>query len=297
MLLVTLSNVTLSYGGNLVLDEVGFEIQRGDKIGLVGENGSGKSTILRLIAGDEQPLEGNIARSQGMRIGYLRQEGDPTNARKTVYEVAREASPRLRALENRLRGLEEQMADPGIVASADAMEKLLKAYSDAQARFEHLDGYDLDYRIRTVLTGLGLGERYYEQRVGTLSGGEKKMVGLAKLLVETPDVLLLDEADNHLDLEAKAWLEGYVRSYPGAVLLVSHDRHLLDQVVNKILQLEDGQVSVYHGNYTFYINERQHRLLNQLLAATLFDRWLAGLDDREGMRDRAESEHMRGHPI
>jgi ATP-binding cassette subfamily F protein 3 len=263
MLLVTLSNVTLSYGGNLVLDEVGFEIQRGDKIGLVGENGSGKSTILRLIAGDERPLEGNIVRSQGLRIGYLRQDADPADAKKTVYEVVQEASPRLSALEKRLRGLEAQMADPEIVASADAMEKLLKAYSNAQARFEHLDGYDLDYRIRTVLTGLGLGERYYEQRVGTLSGGEKKMVSLAKLLVETPDVLLLDEADNHLDLDAKAWLEGYVRSYPGAVLLVSHDRHLLDQVVNKILQLEDGQISVYHGNYTFYINERQHRLLSQ----------------------------------
>jgi ATP-binding cassette subfamily F protein 3 len=263
VLLVTFSNVTFSYGGNLVLDEASFEIQHGEKIGLVGENGSGKSTIFRLIAGDERPPEGSIFRSQGLRIGFLRQEADPADAAKTVLEALAEASPELAALEKRLRGLEERMADPRTVASPSAMARVMKAYSDAQARLEHLGGYDFDYRIRAVLAGLGLDQSHYEQQIRTLSGGEKKMVSLAKLLLEAPDLLLLDEPDNHLDLDAKAWLEGYVREYPGAVFIISHDRHLLDQVIGKTFQVEDGQVSVYHGNYTSYITERQHRLLNQ----------------------------------
>jgi ATP-binding cassette subfamily F protein 3 len=227
MLLVTFSNVTFSYGGNLVLDEVSFEIQHGEKIGLV------------------------------------RQEADAADAAKTVLEAVAEASPELAAVEKRLRGLEERLADPRTVAAPGAMERVLRAYSDAQDRLEHLGGYDFDYRVRAVLSGLGFDQRHYEQRIGTLSGGEKKMVGLARLLLETPDLLLLDEPDNHLDLEAKAWLEGHIRNYPGAVFIISHDRHLLDQVVGKIFQVEDGQVSVYDGNYSGYITERQHRLLNR----------------------------------
>jgi ATP-binding cassette subfamily F protein 3 len=263
MLLLTFSNVTFSYGGNLVLDEVAFEIQHDAKIGLVGENGGGKSTIFRLIAGEEHPLEGTIFRAQGLRIGYLRQEPDPADAAKTVLEAVSEASPELAAVEKRLRGMEERMADPKTATSPAALEKVLAAYSDAQARLERLGGYDFDHRVRTVLAGLGFDERHHGQRIGTLSGGEKKMVGLARLLLETPDLLLLDEPDNHLDLEAKAWLEGYIRDYAGAVCIISHDRHLLDQVVSEIFQVEDGQVSVYHGNYSAYITERQHRLLSQ----------------------------------
>src|SRR5260370_10419152 len=155
------------------------------------------------------------------------------------------------------------MADPEVAADPDAMAAILDEYGKAQERFEGGGGYALEHKVETVMHGRGWGPAWCDQEVGTLSGGEKKLVNLARILIKMPDLLLLDEPDNHLDLEAKAWLEQYIQSYPGTVLIISHDRKLLDRAVEKIFELEDGSISVYAGNYSYYFEERQHRLLKQ----------------------------------
>jgi len=263
MLLANFFAVSKDYGGNPVFDEVDLEILEGERIGLVGENGSGKSTLFKLLAGLDTPTEGIISRRRNLTIGYLSQEIDAVQHSKTVFEVVSERSAQLSVLSETLRKLEAQMADPQIAADPQAMDKVLQAYGRAQERFEASGGYTLSHEVETVLSGLGFTSEQYNQEVGVLSGGEKKLVNLARILLQVPDLLLLDEPDNHLDLEAKAWLEQYIRDYPGTVLIISHDRRLLDRVVKKIFELEDGKISVYFGDYSSYFVERQQRLLKQ----------------------------------
>ncbi|GCE11650.1 ribosomal protection-like ABC-F family protein [Tengunoibacter tsumagoiensis] len=260
MLFATFSKVSKEYAGNMVFDQLDLEIQSGQRIGLVGENGCGKSTLLKLLAGVEEPTEGTISYKRKLTIGYLSQEMDPQSLQKTVFEVVEQVSDAFKAILTQLRRLEQQMADPSIYQDADAMEAVLDAYGRAQELFEAQGGYLVEHKARSVLTGLGITPDQYTQKVGTLSGGEKKMVNLARILVQTPDLLLLDEPDNHLDIEAKAWLEHYIQDYPGTVFLISHDRYLLDQTVQHIFQLEDGTIDSYHGNYSYYVEERQKRL-------------------------------------
>ncbi len=263
MLLVNFSNVSKDYGGNLVFDEIDLEILEGERIGLIGENGSGKSTLFKLLAGLDTPTEGVISHRRNLTIGYLSQEIDPLQHAKTVFEVVSERSAELSTLSATLRRIEAQMADPDTASDPDAMDNILQAYGKAQERFEAAGGYTLSHEVETVLHGLGFVPEQYQQEVGVLSGGEKKLVNLARILLQEPDILLLDEPDNHLDTEAKAWLERYIRDYPGTVLIISHDRRLLDRVVKKIFQLEDGKISVYFGDYSSYFVERQQRLLKQ----------------------------------
>jgi ATP-binding cassette subfamily F protein 3 len=263
MQLVNLSKVSKDFGGNTVFSDLDLDINEGERIGLVGENGSGKSTLFKLLAALEDPTEGTIARKRNMTCGYLTQEIDPRQLERTVFEVVQEVSPAFSSLLAHIHSLEHQMASPTTAANPATMERVLDAYGLAQERFEAMDGYLVEHRTRSVLSGLGMPEHLYEQYVGSLSGGEKKMVNLARILVQMPDLLLLDEPDNHLDMSAKTWLEHYIRDYPGAVLLISHDRHLLDKTVQKIYQLEDGAIDVYIGNYTFYATERQRRLLQR----------------------------------
>src|SRR5947209_3060416 len=155
------------------------------------------------------------------------------------------------------------MADPAVAADPDELTRVLQEYGRAQERFEALGGYTNEHKVEAVRQGLGFGPDWYDVEVGMLSGGEKKLVNLARILIKMPDLLLLDEPDNHLDMEAKVWLEQYIQSYPGTVIIISHDRHLLDRAVKKIFELEDGKVFVYAGNYSFYFEERQHRLIRQ----------------------------------
>ncbi len=263
MLLVNFSKVSKDYGGNPVFDEVDLEILEGERIGLVGENGSGKSTLFKLLAGLDTPTEGVISRKRNLTIGYLSQEMDPLQQSKTVFEAVSERSAELGTLSETLRQLEARMADPDIASDPDAMDKLLHVYGKAQERFEAAGGYTLAHEVESVLLGLGFVPDQYQQEVGQLSGGEKKLVNLARILLQQPDILLLDEPDNHLDIDAKAWLEQYIRDYPGTVLIISHDRRLLDRVAKKIFQLEDGSISVYFGDYSTYFVERQNRLLKQ----------------------------------
>jgi ATP-binding cassette, subfamily F, member 3 len=278
MQLVSLSKGTVSYGGHLVLDDVDLEIQDGEKIGLVGENGSGKSTVLRVIAGEEELSEGILARAKGLRIGYLQQQLDAGTADSTVFDCVAQSSSELVALTGRLRELELRMADPEVAGHVDAYEAVMSAYGKTLDQFQLMGGYEIEHKVERVLSGLGMGREYHTRTLGALSGGEKKIVQLAKLLIQPLDLLLLDEPDNHLDIEAKAWLESYIRTYPGAVLMVSHDRHLLDQVAQKILQIQDGGIAVFHGNYTSYVTEHRHRLLDQQQAFDLQQREIKRLE-------------------
>ncbi len=260
MLLATFFKVSKDYGGNPVFDEVDLEILEGERIGLVGENGSGKSTLFKLLAGLDTPTEGVISRRRNLTIGYLSQEIDPSQHSKTIFAVVSETSTELSMLSVTLRELEAQMADS---ERASGLDHVLQAYGRAQERFEALGGYMLRHEVETVLNGLGFTPEQYELEIGVLSGGEKKLVNLARILLQMPDLLLLDEPDNHLDLDAKAWLEQYIQDYPGTVLIISHDRRLLDHTIKKIFELEDGKISAYSGDYSSYFVERQQRLLKQ----------------------------------
>jgi ATP-binding cassette subfamily F protein 3 len=263
MLLVNFNKVSKDYAGNPIFDEVDLEILEGERIGLVGENGGGKSTLLKLVAGLDTPTEGAVTRRRNLTVGYLHQEADPSHSGKTVFEAVGGMSPEVTRLSATLRDLEARMADPEIALDSDAMTRVLDAYGAAQERLDALGGEALEHEAETVLHGLGFTPAQYEQKVGSLSGGEKKLVSLARLLLQKPDLFLLDEPDNHLDMDAKAWLEDFIRGYPGTVVVISHDRYLLDRVVKKIIQLEDGQIDVYEGNYSYYFQERQRRLIKR----------------------------------
>lgn len=263
MLLASFAKVSKDFGGNLIFRAIDLEIMDGERIGFVGENGSGKSTLFRLLAGIETPTQGTISRRRNATIGYLHQEADPAQSNRTIFEVVSMASPELNQLPARLQELEARMAQPEVANDTVQMERVLAEYSQVQERFEALGGYTMEHKVEAVLHGLGFSPDWYGVKVGSLSGGEKKLVNLACILLRQPDLLLLDEPDNHLDLEAKAWLEAYISTYPGTVLIISHDRHLLDRAVKKILEMEDGQLSVYAGNYSYYAEERQRRLIKQ----------------------------------
>jgi len=269
MLLVNFSKVCKDFGGNPIFQDVDLEILEDERIGLVGENGSGKSTLFKLLAGLEMPTQGTIARRRNLTIGYLTQEIDAEMHTQTIFEAVSKTSPELVTLQQLLHTLEEQMSNPSIAADEEAMTRVLERYGKTQERYEALGGYTLGHKVEAVLSGLGFPESMYEQKVGSLSGGEKKLVNLARILLQMPDLLLLDEPDNHLDLQAKAWLEYYIQDYPGTVLIISHDRHLLDRSVTKIFELEDGEISSYAGNYSYYVVERQRRLekLQELYSA------------------------------
>jgi ATP-binding cassette, subfamily F, member 3 len=263
MLLINFSKVSKDFGGNPIFRDIDLEIMEGERIGLVGENGGGKSTLFKLLAGIDTPTAGVISRRRNLTIGYLAQEADPGQSHKTVFEAVSEVTQELVDLPFLLSQLEARMADPEVVADTDLMTEILDEYGKAQERFEALGGYTLEHKVEAILHGLGFGPAWYDQEVGLLSGGEKKLVNLARILIKAPDLLLLDEPDNHLDLEAKVWLEEYIQSYPGTVLIISHDRQLLDHAAKKIFELEDGKISVYPGNYSYYFEERQRRLLKQ----------------------------------
>ncbi|HSJ52718.1 MAG TPA: ABC-F family ATP-binding cassette domain-containing protein [Anaerolineae bacterium] len=267
MIVVNLDNVKHHYGTQLVLDGASWEIQAGQKIGLVGANGAGKSTLLRIIAGQIRPDEGSIYRARDTFIGYLAQEPALDPAR-TVWQEVMGASADVVHAEAELRRLEARMADPAVFGDAPTLERVLAAHARAEAEFERLEGYRYESRAREALHLLGLPDGAHHLPVSALSGGQKKLVGLAKLLVagsepSSASLLLLDEPDNHLDLAGKGYLATFIAGFPGTVVLVSHDRYLLDQVVTTVVEVEDHRLAQYEGNYSAYAVEKQIRLLRQ----------------------------------
>ncbi|MCU0520145.1 MAG: ATP-binding cassette domain-containing protein [Anaerolineae bacterium] len=260
-ILVHLDRVTFHHAADVVLDGISWEIQLGQKIGLVGPNGAGKSTLLRLIAGEVQPDGGTIVRHQ-TRIGYLPQEpAFPPGA--TVWEVALSANATVQAIEARMRSLEARLGQPEIASDPVAFERVLAAHAREQDTFERMGGYRYESRCRQALQDAGFRDRDGDLAVDVLSGGQKKMLGLAKLLATECNLLLLDEPDNHLDLPGKARLERFITGYTGAIVIVSHDRYLLDETVAFVAEIENHRLTAYVGNYSAYATEKQLRLLRQ----------------------------------
>lgn len=262
MIVVHLDRVSHNYGTRAVLQDLTWEVQDGQKIGLVGPNGAGKSTLLRIIAAEIKPDAGNVVRPKAVRAGYLAQEPrlDPAH---TVWEETLSAAGALLRVEAELRRLEAQMADPDIFGDQSQLDRALAAHARTQAEWERLDGYRLESRARESLKLLGFADADFDLPVSVLSGGQKKLVGLARLLINELDLLLLDEPDNHLDLDGKANLERFIQTFSGAVIIVSHDRYLLDEVAQTIVEIEDRHLTIYEGNYSCFAVEKQLRLLRQ----------------------------------
>ena len=239
-----------------------WEIEANLKIGLVGPNGAGKSTLLRIIADRIRPEAGRAIRQRGLRVGYLSQEPE-LDPDRTVWEEVLVAASALSGVRNVLQQLEAQMGEPSVYGDAAKLQRVLDAHARAEAQFAQLGGYQHEGRVRQVLSSLGFAEPDWALPTPVLSGGERKLVGLAKLLVTDMDLLLLDEPDNHLDLPRKAHLEGLIRDFPGTVIIVSHDRYLLDETVDLIAEVEDHHLTIYQGDYSAYAVEKQLRLLRQ----------------------------------
>lgn len=263
MITVGISNLTLILGAHVVFSDVSWEIQHDQKIGLIGANGSGKSSLLRTLTGEHTPEQGSsVVRARGVSIGYLPQhpELDPE---QTAFDAARDGNPRVAEVLDELEKVEAGLGDPAVYGSPTALEKALARQQALLAEWMDLDGETYPGRVRELLLGLGLPIEDLDKPLAALSGGQKKLVGLARLLLMRPTLLLLDEPDNHLDLEGKVYLENLIREYPGAVVIVSHDRYLLDATVTHIAELEDGRLTTFAGDYTAYIMEKDLRLARQ----------------------------------
>lgn len=261
-IIVKLDHLHVSLAGRTILNDLTWEIQRDQRIGLVGANGAGKSTLMRVVAQELLPDSGSIFRLSGLTSGRLEQEPVLT-AGRTVLEEGLSARPEMGAIEQELNALADKMARPEVYGDPKLLERTLRAQEKLLHQFEQLDGARYESKVREMLTTLGLGPDKWSVMTEHLSGGQKKLVMMAKLLVLQPPLLLLDEPDNHLDLPAKRALEGIIREYPGCVIIISHDRYLLDEVATHIVELENGRVTQYIGNYSAYANERAIRRLRQ----------------------------------
>ena len=250
--MIRLDNVSKQLGHQILFIEASAALQKGEKIGLVGPNGAGKTTLFRMISGEEQPDEGQVAVDRGVTIGYFSQDVGEMSGRSAVAEVMDGAGP-VSVVANELKELETAMADPD---RADDMDEIIARYGEVQGRFEELDGYALDGRAREALSGLGFSQDMMDGDVGSLSGGWKMRVALARILLMRPDVMLLDEPSNHLDLESLIWLEQFLQGYEGALLMTSHDREFINRIINKVVEIDGGTLTTYSGNYEFYEAQR-----------------------------------------
>ena len=245
-------------------------VHRGEKVGLVGPNGAGKSTLFRLITRSEDPDEGQVSIDRGVTVGHFSQDVGEMSGRSAVAETMDGAGP-VSAVAAELHELEHALADPD---RADEMEELVERFGHVQARFDELGGYGLEARAREILAGLGFTTEMMDGDVGALSGGWKMRVALARILLMAPDALLLDEPSNHLDIESIIWLEQFLKSYPGAILMTSHDKEFMNRVVTKIIEIDGGELTSYSGDYDFY--ERERAIADQHQQAA-FDRQQAML--------------------
>ena len=251
--MVRLDSVSKQHGSQILFVDASMGVFRGEKVGLVGPNGSGKSTIFRMIVGDEQPDSGQVTVDRGVTVGHFSQDVGEMKGRTVLAETMAGAGEVSTAAQE-LHELEHAMADP---ARQEEMEQLLDRFGHAQARFDELGGYALESRAREILAGLGFREEVVDQDVGTLSGGWKMRVALARILLMRPDALLLDEPTNHLDIESIIWLERFLQDFEGALVMTSHDRELLNRLVTKIVEIDGGDVRTYSGNYDFYERQRE----------------------------------------
>jgi ATP-binding cassette subfamily F protein 3 len=260
MTILTAYNLGKYYGGQDIFSDLTFTLSHGDRIALVGRNGEGKTTLLRILAGLEPASQGRVQTAKNLKIGYLAQHASLASTQGRLWELVLTAFVELRRQEAELHALEA-----GLERETDetAHERLLETYGEAQARFEHAGGYVYEQTIRQVLTGLGFTAEDYDKPLAQFSGGEQSRIHLARLLLERPDLMLLDEPTNHLDLDSVEWLETYLQSWPGAIMVVAHDRYFLDKVATGVFELALGKLEFYKGNFSHYVMQRAERFERQ----------------------------------
>ncbi|OOQ60110.1 ABC-F family ATP-binding cassette domain-containing protein [Mucilaginibacter pedocola] len=250
--MIAINNLTFEIGARALYDEANWHIKPGEKIGLIGANGTGKTTLLKIIVGDYSPTSGTVSMAKDLTMGYLNQDLLSYSSDKNIVHVAMEAFERQNQLHDEIETLLKKL-------ETDYSEDLLNKLSDKQHEFELLDGYNIEYKAREILAGLGFNDAECQRKLSTFSGGWRMRVMLAKILLQAPDILLLDEPTNHLDLPSIQWLEDYLKAFNGAIIIVSHDRWFLDKVINRTVESRKGKLTVYAGNYSFYLEEKELR--------------------------------------
>jgi ATPase subunit of ABC transporter with duplicated ATPase domains len=257
--MISFSRVNKQYGRQVLFVDASFQLNPGEKVGLVGPNGSGKTTLFRMIVGEETPDEGDVSVPKKLTIGYFRQDVEEMSGRSVIDEAIL-GSGRAGDLHHELEQLQNAMSDP---ARADDLDLILARFGEVQEEYDHLGGYALEAQAREVLLGLGFDDDQIDGDVGALSGGWKMRVAMARVLLGRPDVLLMDEPTNHLDIESIIWLESFLESLPGSLLMTSHDREFMNRIVTKIAEIDGGEITSYSGNYDFYERERAIRETNR----------------------------------
>jgi ATP-binding cassette subfamily F protein 3 len=263
MIQIQLSNITLILGARRIFENLSWEIQTGQRIGLIGANGAGKSSLFKLIEGEHIPeLGGSITRARSISTGYLPQQPE-LDLTLTAFDAALTGNPRVADVHTELETVEASLSDPEVYGNERKLQRALERQHQLIEEYHALGGDSYPTRVRDLLLGLGLAESELTKPLSVLSGGQKKLVGLARLLLVRPDILLLDEPDNHLDLPGKMFLEKLIREYEGTVVIISHDRYLLDAVVTHIAELEDGKLTLFAGDYSSFITDKEVKLARQ----------------------------------
>src|SRR5499427_3063289 len=257
--MISFSKISKQYGRQVLFVDASFQLNPGEKVGLVGPNGSGKTTLFRMIMGEEVADEGDVSVPRKMTVGYFRQDVEEMSGR-SVLDEAILGSGRVGDLHHELEQLNHAMSDP---TRQDELDRILARFGEVQDEYEHLGGYALEAQAREVLHGLGFDDERIDGDVGALSGGWKMRVAMARVLLGQPDVLLMDEPTNHLDIESIIWLEAFLKSRPGALLMTSHDREFMNRVVTQVAEIDGGEITSYSGNYDFYERERAIREANR----------------------------------
>jgi ATPase subunit of ABC transporter with duplicated ATPase domains len=287
---IRLDQISKQHGPQILFVEASAAIHRGEKVGLVGPNGAGKSTVFRMIMREESPDDGQVSVDRGVTIGYFSQDVGEMAGRSVVAEVMAGAGP-VSEVAAELQALEQALADPARVGELD---KLLARFGEVQAAFDNLDGYGLDARAREILAGLGFAQEVMDADVGKLSGGWKMRVALARILLMRPDAMLLDEPSNHLDLESILWLEGFLKSYEGALIMTSHDRELMNRIVGRIIEIDGGVLTSYSGNIDFY---EQQRAQSEVQAEAAYQRQQAMLAKEVRFIERFKAQAAKASQV
>jgi ATPase subunit of ABC transporter with duplicated ATPase domains len=257
--MITFSRISKQYGRQVLFVDASFQLNPGEKVGLVGPNGAGKTTLFRMIVGDETADDGEVSVPKKLTIGYFRQDVEEMSGRSVIDEAIA-GSGRAGVLHHELDALQHAMSDP---AQAGELNRILARFGEVQEEYEHLGGYALESQAREVLHGLGFDDERIDGDVGALSGGWKMRVAMARVLLGRPDVLLMDEPTNHLDIESIIWLESFLKQFSGALLMTSHDRDFMNRIVSRIAEIDGGEITAYSGNYDFYERERAIREANR----------------------------------
>ncbi len=256
MIEIGINKITKDYGFGPILNDINFEVKTNERIALVGENGSGKSSLLNIIAGTIKPDSGTISIRKNAKIAYLKQLIENRNDNITVKDVLYEGVKDLMNLRDKLTEYEEKITN----STPNDIERLIVRYTNLQTEFINMSGYEIDAKVEKVIKGFKIDKTILSRKFNSLSGGEKTIITLASIIISEPDILLLDEPTNYLDIDTLEWLEDYLRKYKGTILMISHDRYFLDEVATKIILLENKKINIFHGNYTKYLKENEERI-------------------------------------